>query len=564
MKRYFMLIMCLCLAFTLVACGSDDTATDNAVSAPSPTEPAEEQPSPTLVPTPVPTEAPDVAEVTPPVLPVDVPEVDSQEPYQEIIEVAIYTESGQSYDDETGAVKSTYSYQYPVLAGYYASEYPALAQTFEGYRNHLEEGMKDTVVELNYGYEEMKASDPDSLQYYEFTSTGSMRVERADRNMVSLRESSYSYLGGVHGMYGDIGLCYDPVTGEELVLSDIVADKPAFAQEVLSELQNRYADELMYEDFSDDTLEEYITQRTEEDSLLWVAGYQGISVIFNPYEIASFAAGMLEVMIPYEGHEGMFTQRVTSEIDSYMIRLGSYVDMLYDLDGDHTPEEMVVFTQTNDEYGDFDGYTVGINGVNEKVECDGYSIDSTFIHTSSGDFLYIKTIGSSDDNRLDIIELKKSGPVLKDTIDGLAFANAEPIEEDDYSGGILTYNPGNIVFTSRVDMIGTNFVKAFYTIDDGGRPEVFGDVYEFVSHYCLSPNTDITFEARSIETGMPMGEVTVTAGSNMYMYYTDGKTYVDFLLEDGTCARLAFDGGDSAYYNGVFVGDMFDGVIYAD
>jgi len=104
-----------------------------------------------------------------------------------------------------------------------------------------------------------------------------------------------SYLGGAHGNYGIFSLFLNPQSGEEILFKDIVSKPDEFKKMAELFFRKEYeipeGEDINYTGFSfkDDVfhLPKNITISKDE-----------ISLIYNPYEVASFADGMLSVDIP--------------------------------------------------------------------------------------------------------------------------------------------------------------------------------------------------------------------------------------------------------------------------
>ena len=59
-------------------------------------------------------------------------------------------------------------------------------------------------------------------------------------------------------------------------------------------------------------------------------------------------------------------------------------------------------------------------------------------------------------------------------------------------------------------------------------------------------------------------ETTLESGERLYFYATDGETWVDFLLDSGSHARIYIDDNRSfpQTIGGVDIGEIFKGVMY--
>ena len=102
----------------------------------------------------------------------------------------------------------------------------------------------------------------------------------------------YSYTGGAHGLGGSEYLTIDMTTHKVLTLSDIIEQKKL--PEVKELLWSFYTDYGRIKD------EEAFTKKTDFDvSKNFYLAYDGIHFIYHEYEIASYAAGEQDLVIPW-------------------------------------------------------------------------------------------------------------------------------------------------------------------------------------------------------------------------------------------------------------------------
>ncbi len=113
---------------------------------------------------------------------------------------------------------------------------------------------------------------------------------------VCIQKSEYIYTGGAHGM--PVRLCYlmDLQTGERLLLNDIVENTKDEIRTIISEIFHEMYEaypQLYYSDapqYVEDTAKEREDFYLTED---------GIVIYYSPYEIAPYAAGFIDILIPY-------------------------------------------------------------------------------------------------------------------------------------------------------------------------------------------------------------------------------------------------------------------------
>ena len=102
----------------------------------------------------------------------------------------------------------------------------------------------------------------------------------------------YSYTGGAHGLGGSEYLTIDMTTHKVLTLSDIIEQKKL--PEVKELLWSFYTDYGRIKD------EEAFTKKTDFDvSNNFYLAHDGIHFIYHEYEIASYAAGEQDLVIPW-------------------------------------------------------------------------------------------------------------------------------------------------------------------------------------------------------------------------------------------------------------------------
>ena len=150
-----------------------------------------------------------------------------------------------------------------------------------------------------YGLRKEYGGDPAEL-----SSTRELTCFRADDEIVVFLVNHYIYLGGAHGDYKTEGICFDAKTGERLHLEDLSSDGAAFRTRVLEEMlrlvdedaDGYYSERLM--------LPEGESREDAFGALLrdgaWYPAEDGLLLFSDTYELASYAAGIVEFLIPYE------------------------------------------------------------------------------------------------------------------------------------------------------------------------------------------------------------------------------------------------------------------------
>jgi hypothetical protein len=141
--------------------------------------------------------------------------------------------------------------------------------------------------------------------------------------VLSLRSLDYLYLGGAHGMYGFDHLNYDLYENRILEFADVFSRDNLSDRTIREKLTKKaaaiLADSVRKELGRKLSLEETDILKMNDLEIMQEGGYfvgdaydkfeisenfgltpRGIVFVYNPYEIASYARGMVEVFISYE------------------------------------------------------------------------------------------------------------------------------------------------------------------------------------------------------------------------------------------------------------------------
>ncbi len=123
-------------------------------------------------------------------------------------------------------------------------------------------------------------------------------------NRMSSIFTEYKYLGGAHGLQTERGYTIDLQTGKVLHLTDLF--KSGFKKELQKVLENKFRQQynlpkgdslngkngLLFEDHLKVTSNFYLTP-------------YGIGFIYNPYEVAPYAVGIINLYIPFQDIQGV-------------------------------------------------------------------------------------------------------------------------------------------------------------------------------------------------------------------------------------------------------------------
>lgn len=137
------------------------------------------------------------------------------------------------------------------------------------------------------------------------------KVDKVSSSLITLSTDNYWFgHGAAHGNYG---VSYDHFIIAEkraLVASDVFKGKgweSKFAKLVIKKAKTDLADEWQGDDSNGDLT------KSIADPSHWVFADDGLTVVFNPYEVASYARGEVDVTVPWD----QLTDLVTDNAQNY-------------------------------------------------------------------------------------------------------------------------------------------------------------------------------------------------------------------------------------------------------
>ena len=309
-----------------------------------------------------------------------------------------------------------YSRYDTVSLGDRASDYPELEKVLSEHSAAEEanaEGQADSLGEEDLAFrEEMEIDQP-------FYSNNTFYMKRGDQNIFSYMESSDSFTGGAHGMYGLTGDNYYTADGSMVELSDVIKDTDKLKKVLAEKLTAEYGADTFFDD-PETALQPY--GEGEGDARFnWVIENEGITFIFNPYEIAPYAAGQQIVTIRFDEEPDIFTGKITAVTGAYVQALGFYQNVsVFDKDGNkHILNVNNDFDyDTPGEYSeypvisaiiDYDGNTLEDKDIRAA---NAYEISMYLVH-GAGKENYLCIKSGKDRENTSLYELGDDGSVKK-------------------------------------------------------------------------------------------------------------------------------------------------------
>ena len=479
------------------------------------------------------------------------------------------TESGEW--DESYTRLCMVTWQELVLSAECARDYPQLAKTLQEKNKEFEGHSHDSMDYLlplaqeAYDYE----IEFGSGSFYPFSGDSKLSVQRGDNLIVSVREDFNEYSGGVHGMYGTIGMNYDSVTGEELLITDVLTDISSLPAMLSEKIMETYGDE--YETY--ESLQGYLKEEYEPEDYNWTMSYQGITFYFNPYEIASYSEGMIRTTLWFDEIPELVKEEYTEvPVGGYAMALplGQHIDV--DLNPNDGKRDWIAVTsfyksEEEKEYG-FQRLSIGRSDYWHQGEEDyGYEFIPYLVCVGEPGkeryYIYVEGNAENDFSTLYIYDLNGKDISACEPIPGVGFTGCweEKVGEDGTYYNKVLLEPRSFELGTRIHILGTWTGRKIYVADsESGIPE------PETEYYSIKNNEYPLVSKLPIEVLMLPGKSReeLPAGTSFYILRTDGESYVDACLEDGRECRIEVEYVDWEYrLKGISEWDCFEELFYA-
>lgn len=155
--------------------------------------------------------------------------------------------------------------------------------------------IKDAVKSFSDGYWELKKLYPEEATAWEAKIEGKITYE--DPILLTIELNSYLFTGGAHGYSSRRFLNFDKIKGKELENWQLFQDRADFQAFAERKFRNQ----------EDIPLEEPINSTGfmfEKDSFYLPENIgftkEGIKLLYNPYEVASYADGPIVLTLPFK------------------------------------------------------------------------------------------------------------------------------------------------------------------------------------------------------------------------------------------------------------------------
>ena len=427
-----------------------------------------------------------------------------------------------------------------------AGKYPALAAALDKFSTDQLETLTDQFWEYS-GYSRSAHNDG-GWEFEAFIETD-IKLRRFDDQVLSFVVDYSDYSGGVHGYYSYNGFNYNAQTGEEIQLSDVIADAAGLRSVVVQKLHETYGDYL--EPDLDGILSGYSLDGGSP-GYNWVLEHDGISIMFNPYAIGPYAAGAQHVHIGFLEYPNLFTGTYHAQEGAYAFQIHGWLDEQIDPDGDGVYEDFAI-TQEYEEY-DGDMRYAGRISIGVKLGQGSCSLDDVyyyecqplFMHTAEGrNFLYAELGMENDYHMIEVFDLNNPSPFWVGTIDA-GFAGRWNEELELYSREIPA-DPTALTLVTRMQMLSTYDGRRAYSVNKDGMAMTadhyyFADEESPVKLRTIRP-LPVTFLKVSgpNDPGTESATGFVPAGQELTIWRTNDTDTIDLKMGENGIVRVKYD-----------------------
>lgn len=441
---------------------------------------------------------------------------------------------------------------------YYLTEeerdaFPKLAKTFDAYNKEQDQASDENWQQLYAIYTSMYEDGAD------FEEMGMVLSQedyawclRSDENVVSFLTTGSSYWGGVHGDYYFGGDSFDPVTGKQLLLTDVVKDVDGFVKLIDDDVKEQLGEETYGELFETPT--EYFASidLSEPYAIGWTVDYEGVTVYFNPYAIGWYALGAQKSKITFAEAPSLFDEKYVTDADSYIIPLTGMFPEYADVNGDGREEEINVWSSGESEEGTI---TTTISVGNRSITVDDWSFgtDAYLIRSGENWLVYLFEFTDNDYRLLRTVDLKTVDYTAEEAMTAgldLGFAR-EPYYSYDSTDlsyrscypETLFFDPEGFTLSGKMDTLSTVTGIRQYRIGEDGLPEAKDPYYTIRAGIVFVAKKDIPCITVDAE-GEKTGDALIPEGTALRFVRSDGENVLDMQAIDNSLVTM---GGTEDY-----------------
>ena len=509
-------------------------------------------------------------------------QIKKEETEKKVLHPYIHTDSVSGYvNSADGGVQINYSLKTGglVLSDEEATAYPELNQALTLEYDTLKKSTQEDLNNLKESAEEMVEymQGDDNMQ---LIAEYAPYVLRADENVVSYEQFYDDYYGGAHGYHSYAGFTFDTKTGKKLDLYDVITGEESVKAGIIQELKNKYASEdgLVENNTPEedaDTFFEYVDSKDQSGAVAWSLGADRLNIYYNPYNIGSWALGIVSVSLPFEKYPDAVKEEYKMGPSDYSVKIGIYADYSADIYNDGSFSDVSVYPDGTDDYAN-GALRIQIqdeNGqVTSRVFDDMYyfTMEAYYVKTGNRHFLHVFTHSENDWTADSVYEITNG------QIRDLGYVEGTPAliryeynyNEDSLftnSEDVAAYNdPGALYLEKTMNAFSTYSGSRHYHVGSSGLLESSDPYVVGPAEIVVTVKKALTVK-KTDASGRENGKTEVIpVGTKLYFYMTDNESYVIFRYDGDQYGKVSMYNSDwPQKINGEELESVLDGLIFA-
>lgn len=359
------------------------------------------------------------------------------------------------------------------------------------------------------------------------------------------------------------------ITGEESVKAGII-----------QELKNKYASEdgLVENNTPEedaDAFFEYVDSKDQSGAVAWSLGADRLNIYYNPYNIGSWALGIVSVSLPFEKYPDAVKEEYKMGTSDYAVKIGIYADYSADIYNDGSFSNVSVYPDGTDDYAN-SALRIQIqdeNGqVTSRVFDDMYyfTMEAYYVKTGNRHFLHVFTHSENDWTADNVYEITNG------QIRDLGYVEGTPAliryeynyNEDSLftnSEDVAAYNdPGALYLEKTMNAFSTYSGSRHYHVGSSGLLESNDPYVAGPAEIVVTVKKALTVK-KTDASGRENGKTEVIpVGTKLYFYMTDNESYVIFRYDGDQYGKVSMYNSDwPQKINGEELESVLDGLIFA-
>lgn len=509
-------------------------------------------------------------------------QIEKEETEKKVLHPYVHTDSVSGYvNSADGNVQINYSLKTGglVLSDEEAAAYPELNQALTLEYDTLKKSTQEDLNNLKESAEEMVEymQGDDNMQ---LIAEYAPYVLRADENVVSYEQFYDDYYGGTHGYHSYAGFTFDTKTGKKLDLYDVITGEESVKAGIIQELKNKYASEdgLVENNTPEedaDAFFEYVDSKNQSGAVAWSLGADRLNIYYNPYNIGSWALGIVSVSLPFEKYPDAVKEEYKMGTSDYAVKIGIYADYSADIYNDGSFSDVSVYPDGTDDYAN-SALRIKIqdeNGqVTSRVFDDMYyfTMEAYYVKTGNRHFLHVFTHSENDWTADNVYEITNG------QIRDLGYVEGTPAliryeynyNEDSLftnSEDVAAYNdPGALYLEKTMNAFSTYSGSRHYHVGSSGLLESNDPYVAGPAEIVVTVKKALTVK-KTDASGRENGKTEVIpVGTKLYFYITDNESYVIFRYDGDQYGKVSMYNSDwPQKINGEELESVLDGLIFA-